>query len=162
MNFCTLSGASNASTYFWFHSTFKDLSNDTLRTQFRVKMKKLWPQQLKEEKHATKQKLCCDNSRLCRDKAKNFVTTNPDYVVINLEDKLCRNIKISITTKIFLLPQRFFYHNKDFFVTTEFFYRNRVFLLQQNVSGATKFFFVATEFFCRDKIFLSQESFSLS
>ena len=39
------------------HSTFKEISNDTSHTQFRVKMKKLWPQQVEKEKQAAEQKL---------------------------------------------------------------------------------------------------------
>ena len=46
----------------WLYFTFKDLSNDTSHAQFRVKMKKLWPQQVKEEKQATEHKLCCDKA----------------------------------------------------------------------------------------------------
>ena len=34
----------------FLHSTFKDLSNNTLHAQIRVKMKNLWPQQVREEK----------------------------------------------------------------------------------------------------------------
>ena len=56
-------------------------------------MKKLWPQQVGEEKQATEHKLCRDISRLCHDKAsnkaRNFFATNPDYVATQLEDKLC-------------------------------------------------------------------------
>ena len=76
----------------WMHSTFKELSNDTSHAQFRVKMKKLCPQQVEEEKQAAEQKLCCDISKLCHDKASNkarhFVPTNLDYVATKLEDKL--------------------------------------------------------------------------
>ena len=77
----------------WYHSTFKETSNDTSHAQLRVKMKKLWLQKVKEEKQATEQKLCRYNSRLCRDKAsnkaRNFVSKKPDYVATKLEEKLC-------------------------------------------------------------------------
>ena len=77
----------------WLYSTFKEFSNDSSHAQIQVKMKKLWPQQVGEEKQASKHKLCSDISRLCRDKANNkakkFVTTNPDYIATKLEDKLC-------------------------------------------------------------------------
>ena len=34
----------------WMHSTFKELSNEYSHAQIRVKMKKLWPRQVGEEK----------------------------------------------------------------------------------------------------------------
>ena len=34
----------------WLHSTFNDLSNEYSHAQIRVKMKKLWPRQVGEEK----------------------------------------------------------------------------------------------------------------
>ena len=52
-----------AQIYSWLHSTFKDLSNNTLHTQIKVKMKKLWPQQVREEKQVVEHKLCRDISR---------------------------------------------------------------------------------------------------
>ena len=71
----------------------KELSNETSHAQIRVKMKKLWPQQVGEEKQASEHKLCRKISRLCPDKAinkaKNFVATNPYYVATKLEDKIC-------------------------------------------------------------------------
>ena len=51
--------------YLLFHSKFKDLSNDTSQAQFRVKMKKLWPQQVVVEK---------------QELSKNYVAKFPDYV----------------------------------------------------------------------------------
>ena len=69
----------------WLHSTFKDISNDTSHAQIRVKTKKLWHQQVGEEKQVAVQKLSfpsklCHNqetmsrlSKLCRDqRAENF------------------------------------------------------------------------------------------
>ena len=83
----------NVQLHSWSYFTFKEVYNDTLHAQIRVKMKKLWPQQVGEEKQAAKHKLCRGISRLCRDKtsnkARNFVATNLYYVVIKLEDKLC-------------------------------------------------------------------------
>ena len=56
-------------------------------------MKKLWPQQVGEEKQVVEHKLCRDISRLCYEKSSNkvrsFVAKNPDYVTTKLEDKLC-------------------------------------------------------------------------
>ena len=70
----------------WLHSTFKELSNEYSNAQIRVKTKKLWPRQVREEKPVAVHKivsrldlmsrpedlcrelcheLCCD---LCRDK----------------------------------------------------------------------------------------------
>ena len=42
------------------HSIFKELSNNNSHAQIRVKMKKLWRQQVGEEKQAIEQKLCRD------------------------------------------------------------------------------------------------------
>ena len=56
--------------YSFFHSTFKELSNDTSHAQIRVKMKKLWPQQVGEEKQVAEQKLCHDISKLCCNRAR--------------------------------------------------------------------------------------------
>ena len=58
--------------YSWLYSTFKEISNDTSHSQFRVKMKKLWPQEVEEEKQAAEHKLCHDKASnkvlLCRNK----------------------------------------------------------------------------------------------
>ena len=51
----------------WFkfslHSTFKELSNEYSHAQIRVKTKKLWPRQVREEKPVVVQKVsrlaCC-------------------------------------------------------------------------------------------------------
>ena len=64
----------------WLHSTFKELSNEYSHAQIRVKTKKLWPQQVREEKPVAVQKISCDQEimsrpeKLCRDK-KNCVMT---------------------------------------------------------------------------------------
>ena len=87
-------------------------------------MKKLWPQQIGEEKQAVEHKLRRDIFRLCHDKAnnkdRNFVMTNPDYVATKLEDKLCREKAKDKTKTNFI---------------------------------ATNFYFAATKFLCRDKVF---------
>ena len=44
----------------WLHSTFKYLSNEYSHAQIRVKMKKLWPRQVEEEKQIVVQKLSHD------------------------------------------------------------------------------------------------------
>ena len=44
----------------WMHSTFKELSNEYSHAQIRVKMKKLWPRQVGEEKQVAVQKLSRD------------------------------------------------------------------------------------------------------
>ena len=54
-------------------------------------MKQVWPQLVEEEKQAIVQKLCHDIYRFCREKAKHFVVTNPDYVTTKSGDKLFHN-----------------------------------------------------------------------
>ena len=44
----------------WLHSTFKDLSNEYSHAQIQVKMKKLWPRQVGEEKQIAVRKVCRD------------------------------------------------------------------------------------------------------
>ena len=50
----------------WIHSTFKELSNEYSHAQIRVKIKKVWPRQVGEEKQVVVQnlvatkKLCCN------------------------------------------------------------------------------------------------------
>ena len=50
----------------WLHSTFKELSNEYSHAQIRVKTKKLWPRQVREEKPVAVQKMCRDR-KWCRD-----------------------------------------------------------------------------------------------
>ena len=50
----------------WLHSTFKDLSEEYSHAQIRVKMKKLWPRQVGEEKPVAVQKIS-RNQELGRD-----------------------------------------------------------------------------------------------
>ena len=50
----------------WLHSKFKELSNEYSHVQIRVKMKKLWPRQVGEEKQAAVRKVCRDKE-VCRD-----------------------------------------------------------------------------------------------
>ena len=49
------------------HSTFKDLSNEYSHAQIQVKMKKLWPRQVREEKPVAVQKISRDR-KWCRDR----------------------------------------------------------------------------------------------
>ena len=56
----------------WMYSTFKDLSNEYSHAQIRVKMKKLWPRQVGEEKQVAVRKVCrdqevCRDQKVCRD-----------------------------------------------------------------------------------------------
>ena len=53
----------------WMHSTFKELSNDYSHAQIRVKMKKLWPRQVREEKPAAVQKMMSRPELMSRDVA---------------------------------------------------------------------------------------------
>ena len=50
------------------HSTFKELSNEYSHAQIRVKMKKLWPRQVEEEKQVAVQKLSRDQEIVSRPK----------------------------------------------------------------------------------------------
>ena len=52
----------------WLHSKFKDLSNEYSHAQIRVKMKKLWPRQVGEEKQVAVRKVYHDQE-VCRDQA---------------------------------------------------------------------------------------------
>ena len=67
----------------WMHSTFKYLSNEYSHAQIRVKMKKLWPRQVGEEKQASVRKYVatrkvCRDRRVCRDQCrdKQYVATS--------------------------------------------------------------------------------------
>ena len=72
----------------WLHSTFKELSNEYSHAQIRVKMNKLWPQQVTEEKLAAVQKMCCDR-KWCRDK--EMVSRQE---IVSRPENLCRDQKI--------------------------------------------------------------------
>ena len=50
----------------WIHSTFKELSNEYSHAQIRVKMKKLWPRQVGEEKQVAVKKISRDQE-VCHD-----------------------------------------------------------------------------------------------
>ena len=50
----------------WLHSTFKEISNEYSHAQIRVKMKKLWPRQVGEEKQVAVQKLSRDQEIVSR------------------------------------------------------------------------------------------------
>ena len=50
----------------WIHSTLKYLSNEYSHAQIRVKMKKLWPRQVGEEKQVAVRKYVATR-KVCRD-----------------------------------------------------------------------------------------------
>ena len=50
----------------WLHATFK-LSNEYSHAQIRVKMKKLWPRQVREEKPVAVQEMVSRPENLCLD-----------------------------------------------------------------------------------------------
>ena len=66
----------------WLHSTFKELSNEYSHAQIRVKTKKLWPRQVREEKPVAIQKISRDQEMVSR--PENLVATR----------KLCRDQEI--------------------------------------------------------------------
>ena len=57
----------------WLHSTFKELSNEYSHAQIRVKMKKLWPRQVGEEKQVAVKKLSRNQEIVLQ--PENLVTT---------------------------------------------------------------------------------------
>ena len=74
----------------WLHSTFKDLSNEYSHAQIQVKMKKLWPRQVGEEKQVAVRKVCRDQENMsrqevCRDQA------------VCRDKKVCRDRKYVVT-----------------------------------------------------------------
>ena len=90
----------------FLHSTFEDLSNEYSHTQIRIKMKKLWPRQVGEEKQVAVQILSRDQKMVLQ--PKNLVATRKlgcdhktwsrpgDCVVtrkLGRDKKLCRNLK---------------------------------------------------------------------
>ena len=60
----------------WIHSTFKDLSNEYSHAQIRVKMKKLWPRQVGEEKQVAVRKYVATGS-MSRPVSRQAVCRNP-------------------------------------------------------------------------------------
>ena len=131
--------------YSWLHYIFKDISDNTSHAQIRVTMKKLWHQQVGEEKQVVEQKLFHDISRFCRDKA-----SNKAIKLFCDKPRLCHN-KARRQFFFFLSQQSFsietvFLSRQIFSVATKFFYRDKV-------------FFVATKFFCCNKVFMSRQSF---
>ena len=51
----------------WLHSIFKDISNEYSHAQIRVKMKKLWPRQVGEEKQVAVRKYVATR-KVCRNR----------------------------------------------------------------------------------------------
>ena len=70
----------------WLHSTFKELSNEYSHAQIRVKMKKLWPRQVGEQKQVAVRKYVATG---------NGVPTENGVATENLcrDQKCCRNLK---------------------------------------------------------------------
>ena len=69
------------------HSTFKDISNEYSHAQIRVKMKKLWPRQIGEEKQVAVRKYVATR-KVCRDR-KYFATGSMSRPVSRKE--VCRD-----------------------------------------------------------------------
>ena len=78
----------------WLNSTFKELSNEYSHAQIRVKMKKLWPRQVGEEKPVAVQKLGRDQKIVSR--PENLVSTR----------KLCSDQKTCVATKNSKKPKK--------------------------------------------------------
>ena len=71
----------------WMYSTFKELSNEYSHAQIRVKTKKLWPRQVREEKPVAVQKISRDQEIVLQ--PENLVATR----------KLGRDLKKIVATK---------------------------------------------------------------
>ena len=67
----------------WLNSTFQELSNEYSHAQIRVKMKKLWPRQVGEEKQVAVKKVCRD---------RNCVATNVATSSMSRPSKLSRPV----------------------------------------------------------------------
>ena len=105
MNFYVPSGTSNGSNSLILYSAFKERSNEYSHAQIRVKTKKLWPRQVREEKPVAVQKISRDR-KWCRDQEMvsrqemvsqpgNGVATENGVATRKLgrDQKRCRNIK---------------------------------------------------------------------
>ena len=78
----------------WLHSKFKDLSNEYSHAQIQVKMKKLWPRQIGEEKQVAVQKLSRDQEIVLQ--PENLVATRKlgcDQEIMSRPENLCRDQK---------------------------------------------------------------------
>ena len=78
----------------WMHSTFKELSNKYSHAQIRVKTKKLWPRQVREEKPVATRKFGRDQEIVLR--PKKPVSRPGDCVAtrkLGRDQKRCRNLK---------------------------------------------------------------------
>ena len=79
----------------WLHSTFIELSNEYSHAQIRVKMKKLWPRQVGEEKQAVAvQKISRDQE---------FVLPPENLVATR---KLGRDLKKIVATSLLFCDQK--------------------------------------------------------
>ena len=76
----------------WMHSTFKELSNEYSHAKIRVKTKKLWPRQVREEKPVAVQ-IWCRDKPLSR--AVSRQTCVASCVATNLCRELCRDKPVS-------------------------------------------------------------------
>ena len=77
----------------WLHSKFKEISNEYSHAQIRVKMKKLWPRQVGEEKQVAAQK----NSR------DQKIVLQPENLVATR--KLGRDLKKIVATSLLFYDQ---------------------------------------------------------
>ena len=153
----------------FFHSKFKDLSNDTSHAQIQVKMKKLWPQQVGEEKQAAEQKLCRDISRLCCNRARRkpetlsqqifFMSRQIQKKILSQQSSVCRDLGQNkaktdfVVTKFYYVVTEFIFSQQSHsanFVATKFYYVAIEFTWSQQSHSAnfvmTKFYYVVTEF----------------
>ena len=78
----------------WLHSIFKDLSNEYSHAQIRVKIKKLWPRQVGEEKQVVVQEIVLQPENLVATRKlgrdlKKIVATS----FLFCDKKRCRNLK---------------------------------------------------------------------
>ena len=76
------------------HSTFKELSNEYSHVQIRVKTKKLWPRQVREEKPVAVQKISRDQEIELQ--PENLVATRK----LGHDQKLGRDLKKIVATSL--------------------------------------------------------------
>ena len=89
------------------HFTFKDLSNEYSHTQIRVKMKKLWPRQVGEEKQVAVQKLSRDQEIVLQ--PENLVATRKlgrDQKIVSQPENLVATKKIVLQAKTLKKPKK--------------------------------------------------------
>ena len=82
----------------WMHSTFKDISNEYSHAKIRVKTKKLWPRQVREEKPIAGQKISRDQEFVSR--PENLVATRKlgrDQEIVSRPENLVATKNIAET-----------------------------------------------------------------